>query len=186
MSVTHAALLRGINVGGGNRLPMATLREVAEDLGWGDVATYIQSGNVVFSATGSVAALAADLRAAIAARTGLDIDVVVLTSAQVVALDEDCPWPEEDPRRVHALVFAERLTAAAGAVVEEAVAAAAEKGARDEAVVRGRVLYVRTPDGFGRSVLVPLLDRAAVRRHTGRGTARNLATVRRLREMVTG
>ena len=46
---THVALLRGINVGGRNRVAMAALREVVEGLGHTEVATYIQSGNVVFT-----------------------------------------------------------------------------------------------------------------------------------------
>lgn len=187
MSARHAALLRGINVGGGNRLPMARLRQIAQGLGWEDVATYIQSGNLAFSADGTPAELELALHGAIQEETGLDVVVVVLTRREVVALADDCPWPDvEDPRTVHAFVFAAPLQEPARTVVEEAVAAAREKGSRDEAVVRGRVLWVRTPDGFGRSVLVPSLDRASVRRRagTGPGTARNLATVRRLRTLV--
>lgn len=187
MSATHAALLRGINVGGANRLPMAQLRAVAEDLGWRDVATYIQSGNLVFSASGTARALEEALHEGIRSATGLDVAVFVLTRAEVVALGQSCPWPDvEDPRQVHAFLFGERLSDEARRVVAEAVAAAREKGSRDEAVVTGRVIYLYTPDGFGRSVLVPLLDKAGARARagTGRGTARNLATVRRLRAML--
>jgi uncharacterized protein (DUF1697 family) len=187
MSARHVALLRGINVGGGNRLPMAQLREIAESLGWAEVATYIQSGNLVFSAEGDASSLGAALRGAVREATGLDVGVFVLTRAEAVALDEKCPWPEvEDLRQVHAFLFADPLTDVARGAVDEAVATAREKGSRDEAVVLGRVIYVHTPDGFGRSVLVPLLDRAAVRTRagTGPGTARNLATVRRLRALV--
>ncbi|TQM96179.1 uncharacterized protein (DUF1697 family) [Ornithinimicrobium humiphilum] len=189
MSVTHAALLRGINVGRGNQLPMEVLRQVATDLGWTDVATYIRSGNLVFGARGGARQLAQALSEGLHERTGLDLAVVVLTRTQVVALDEDCPWPDvEDLRHVHALVFADPLPEAAAEAVAEAVAEARGKGSPDEAVVRGRVVYVRTPDGMGRSVLFPLLDRPAMRRRagTGAGTARNLATVRKLRAMVEG
>ena len=66
---THVALLRGINVGGRNRVAMADLRHVVESLGHGDVATYIQSGNVVFaSREDDTAAMAEALERSIAAR----------------------------------------------------------------------------------------------------------------------
>lgn len=189
MSATHAALLRGINVGGGNRLPMAQLRAIAENLGWGDVATYIQSGNLVFSAQGAPAALERALHDRIQEETGLAVAVFVMTRAEVEALEDDCPWPDvEDPRHVHALVFARPLSDDAVRAVADTVALAREQGSRDEAVVVGRVIYVHTPDGFGRSVLVPLLGKAAVRRKagTGDGTARNLATVRKVRALLEG
>jgi uncharacterized protein (DUF1697 family) len=184
MNATYAALLRGVNVGGANRLPMARLREVAAGLGWEDVATYIQSGNLVFSAAGKAATLAEALHDGIRAAAGLDVDVVVLTRAEVVTLETDCPWSQDDPRHVHALVHPGTLGGEARAAVGQAVTAARQRGSLDEARAIGRVLYLRTPDGLGRSTLAPLLERSAVRSLTGRGTARNLATVRRLREMV--
>lgn len=184
---THLALLRGINVGGRNKLPMAQLREIADGLGWGDVATYIQSGNLVFTAADSPETLGSALHRGIADATGLEIDVIALTRDEVIALDESCPWPDvAELKLVHAFVFPGPLSAEAEAAVKAAQAKAAEAGSSDEAVVKGRVLYVHTPDGFGRSVLVPLLDKASVRRHSQRGTARNFATVRKLRAMVEG
>lgn len=186
MSPTHVVLLRGINVGRGNQLPMATLREVAEGLGWRDVATYIRSGNLVATAAGRPADLEAALHDALLGATGLDLEVFVLTAAEAVALEEACPWPQDEPRQVHAFLFREPLGPPAREAVAQAVDAAHEAGSRDEAVVDGRVLWVRTPDGFGRSALVARLDTPAHRRSAaaGEGTARNLATVRRLRAMV--
>jgi uncharacterized protein (DUF1697 family) len=182
---THLALLRGINVGGRNKLPMAQLRTIADALGWADIATYIQSGNLVFTTSGSPEALGSALRRGIAGATGLEIDVIVLTRDEVIALDEACPWSDvAELKLVHAFVFSEPLSPDAEAAAKAAQAQAAAAGSSDEAVVKGRVLYVHTPDGFGRSLLVPLLDKAAVRRHTRPGTARNLATVRKLRAMI--
>lgn len=187
MSERHVALLRGVNVGGANRLPMARLREVAQELGWADVATYIQSGNLVFSAVGDPPDLAAALHDGLASGAGLDVDVLVLTAAEVVALEEDCPWPQvEDARHVHAVVHPQAPGEQARQAVDDAVAAARHRGSRDEAVLLGRVLWLHTPDGAGRSVLMGLLDRAPVRSSSGWATARNLATVRRLRAMVEG
>ncbi len=74
---THVALLRGINVGGRNRVAMADLREVVSSLGHAGVATYIQSGNVLFSSDqADTARLAADLEQAIAGRLGVQPGVV--------------------------------------------------------------------------------------------------------------
>src|SRR5579862_9585990 len=100
---THVALLRGINVGGRNKVPMAELREVVSSLGHTGVTTYIQSGNVLFSTEETDnAKLAAALEAEIEERFGLWSSVVVLSRdelAQVVAAN---PYPDEpDPRLVH-------------------------------------------------------------------------------------
>ena len=85
----YVALLRGINVGTQTRFAMSDLREIVASLGHEDVATYIQSGNVVFtSPEADVTRLADDLEAAISARVGLHPSVVVLTRddlARVIA-----------------------------------------------------------------------------------------------------
>src|SRR5579862_2902066 len=114
---THVALLRGINVGGHNKVPMAELRELVAGLGHDDVATYIQSGNVVFSAAGKDSpALASALEKAIAARFGFTIRVVVLSRAELAKVAADNPYTAEtNPRLVH-VVF---LTAKPGTDVTE-------------------------------------------------------------------
>ena len=77
---THVALLRGINVGGKNKVPMAELREVVTSLGHTEVTTYIQSGNVLFtSSEDDPAKLAAGLEAAITQAFGVQSPVVVLS-----------------------------------------------------------------------------------------------------------
>jgi len=78
----YVALLRGINVGGRNRVPMADLRAVFDAAGFADVATYIQSGNVVFSAAGS-SGLEGRIEAALAVRFGASIPVVVRSLRQL-------------------------------------------------------------------------------------------------------
>lgn len=183
---THVALLRGINVGGRNKVPMAELREVVTSLGYTDVATYIQSGNVVFTADEpDTAALAAALEKAIADALGVAPRVVVLTRDELAQVVRDNPYPDEaNPKYVHA-VF---LTEAPGGDVVERVAAAerqvAEKGSRDTARVVGRTLFLHTPDGFGRSELATLLARTTdAKASRAAGTARNWATVTKLLAM---
>ena len=91
---THVALLRGINVGGNNKVPMAGLRELMTSLGYADVATYIQSGNVVFTAPGADSGkLAAELDEKIAERFGVPGHVVVVTRDELAAVIAGEPVP---------------------------------------------------------------------------------------------
>jgi uncharacterized protein (DUF1697 family) len=87
----YVALLRGINVGGRNKVPMADLRAAVEDAGHTDVATYIQSGNVVFSSTRPRAEVEADLEAVLERRFGFPLVVVVRSHAQLRAVVREAP-----------------------------------------------------------------------------------------------
>ena len=183
---THVALLRGINVGGRNRVAMAALREVVEGLGHTGVATYIQSGNVVFtSEEADPATLAAALERAIADQLGVRPKVVVLTREQLAQVVADNPFHEEDnPRQVHALFWNGPLGPEELAAVAAAQRQAGEAGGRDEAKVVGTTMYLHTPDGYGRSELAARLARIGGGRTAATAaTARNWATVRKLLAM---
>lgn len=183
---THAALLRGINVGGRNKVAMADLRAVVTSLGHADVATYIQSGNVVFTARATDSALlAADLEAAIARALDVRPRVVVVSREELAQVVRDNPYSAEaNPKSVHAVFLGEYPAAEMVDYVADAQRQAMLKGSRDTAQYVGRILFLHTPDGFGRSELAALLARAggptSVR---GAGTARNWATVTRLLAM---
>jgi uncharacterized protein (DUF1697 family) len=87
-SSRHVALLRGINVGTAKRVAMADLRALVEGLGYGDVRTLLNSGNVVFTASGSVAGAAERIRKTMAARLGVDARVTVIAAEELAdALD---------------------------------------------------------------------------------------------------
>ena len=172
------ALLRGVNVGGHNKLPMADLRAALTADGLDSVRTYIQSGNIVLdSATDEVEVLAARVRSVIARGFGLDIPVIALTAADLQALADANPYPDEpDPRRVHAIVLPHLLGSDALAAVAARQDAVAAKGSPDTVTVIGRVAYLHTPDGFGTSELAKAL--ASGRSNPlADGTARNWATV---------
>jgi uncharacterized protein (DUF1697 family) len=126
---THIALLRGINVGGRNRVAMADLRKVVLGLGHTEVVTYIQSGNVVFtSEEADTARIAAALERAIAKHLGVRPTVVVLTRAELAQVVADNPFPDEpNPRWVHAIFRNGPL-----GPDELAAVAAAQQRARDE------------------------------------------------------
>lgn len=184
---THVALLRGINVGGRNKVAMADLREVVTSLGHSDVATYIQSGNVVFtSGDDDTGALAAALERRIADALGVRPDVVVLSREELAQVVADNPFPHEpDPKRLHAVFRSQEMTPEEVAAVASAQQRAEEKGSQDEARVVGRTLFLHTPDGFGRSELAAQLNRsAATRTAAAAGTARNWATVTKLATLL--
>jgi len=181
----HIALLRGINLGGRNKVAMADLRAVVAELGHGHVTTYIQSGNVVFTAAdeaASTTAMADEISAAIAAKLGVIAPVIVLAQPELAEILAANPFPaESDPKKVHAVVLShpaspdltDRLTAAA--------MQSAAKGARDDLRAIGRTVYLHTPDGYGNSDLAQQLLRIVAAPKAGTtGTARNWATMTRL------
>jgi len=179
----YVALLRGVNVGRRNRVAMADLRQVARSLGHTDVATYIQSGNLLFSSPDeSVLRVADALEQAIASSLGVQPVVVVLSPADLARVIADTPFPDETNLQcLHAVVRRETMTTDEIAAVDAAQQVARAKGSRDEAVVVGRALFLRTPDGIGRSDLALRLGRSG---GLAAGTARNWATVTRLMGML--
>jgi uncharacterized protein (DUF1697 family) len=193
---THIALLRGINLGGHNKVAMADLRQVVTSLGHGDVATYIQSGNVLFSpskaSTGQAgpagtAALAAGLSQAVAAELGVQAGVVVLSRDELAQVVADNPYPDpEDLRSVHVIFLPGDPGPGHADWLAASQQKAAEKGSRDEVTLVGRAVYLHTPDGFGRSELAKLLGKAGGPMSAkSEGTARNLATVTKLLALAT-
>ncbi|HEX3946049.1 MAG TPA: DUF1697 domain-containing protein, partial [Acidimicrobiales bacterium] len=95
---TYVAMLRGINVGGKNRVPMADLREAVGALGYGDVRTYVQSGNVVFTGPDDGAAsgvVTSRLVGAVEAAFGLAVPVVVRTGGQLAETLADGPFVKD-------------------------------------------------------------------------------------------
>ncbi|CAA9317354.1 MAG: hypothetical protein AVDCRST_MAG48-2440 [uncultured Friedmanniella sp.] len=97
---THVALLRGINVGTAKRVAMPALRELATRLGYADVATHINSGNLLLSTDEDAATLRRRLEQGIEETFGLHADVVVRTREQLAAALAACPFPDGDPSRV--------------------------------------------------------------------------------------
>jgi uncharacterized protein (DUF1697 family) len=185
---THVALLRGINVGGRNKVPMAELREVVAALGHTGVSTYIQSGNVLFS-TGETDAgkLAAALEAAISERFGLWASVVVLSRGELAQILAGNPYQDEpNPRLVHVVFLNAEPSRDVLDRIAAAQQAAAAKGSRDTVQAAGRALYLHTPDGFGTSELAQVLLARILtpppkqKKQALAATARNWATATKL------
>jgi uncharacterized protein (DUF1697 family) len=187
---THVALLRGINVGGHNKVAMADLREVVTSLGHTDVATYIQSGNVVFSTKDTeTAALGAALERAIAEKLAVRPRVVVLSRAELAQVVRDNPYPDEpNPKAVHAVFLGEEPGPDALERMAAALRRVAAKGSRDTAQVVGSTLFLHLPDGMGRNELAALLTggKGGSKAIGANGTARNWATVTKLVALCDG
>jgi uncharacterized protein (DUF1697 family) len=151
----YAALLRGINIGGHNKLPMAELRELCSGLGLGDVATYIQSGNVVFSsALVDTVELTTSLERAIATAFGFKVPVVLRSARQLGAVVEANPFVKAGKAAaVLSVGFLagvpepDRVTALLG----DPLASPPEGG--DEFAVVGQEVFLHHPNGYGRTKL---------------------------------
>jgi uncharacterized protein (DUF1697 family) len=171
---TYVALLRGVNVGGHNKLPMARLRELGAEIGE-DVQTYLQSGNLVLRSTSKAADVRAALEQRLAAELGKPATALVLNAAQLRRVRDANPFPDErDPRKLHVVFLVERPPAARLKAFDPAA------WAPEELRVVGTTAYLHLPDGLGRSKLA-----AAVAKLLGvAGTARNWRTVEALVELA--
>ena len=171
------ALLRAVNVGG-RKLPMTELRALCEELGWSEVATYIQSGNLVFTAPGKPEALEGVLEKAIEKRFGLDVPVIIRSRAEWEKYPGLNPFPKaamDEPGKLH-ILLSQRPPASDAA---EAIQARARAG--EQVRQAGDALWLHYPEGAGTSKLTPsLIDRAI----GSPGTARNYNTLMKLKEML--
>jgi uncharacterized protein (DUF1697 family) len=158
-------------------VPMAELRALATQLGYLNVRTYIQSGNLVFSTDRSARAVSAELRDAIAREIGVDPAVMLRTAREMSSIVKANPFLDrtDQPTQLHVL-FAERaLDGSAIRLGDEA------SYAPEEYAVNGREMYFYLPNGLGRSVLGKNLGK----RSAGVvGTMRNWRSVLTLRDMA--
>jgi uncharacterized protein (DUF1697 family) len=184
---SHVALLRGINVGGRNKVPMTDLREVVTSLGHTGVTTYIQSGNVLFSSADTdTAKVAAALESAIGERFGIWISVVVLSREELAQVLASNPYPDElNPKLMHVVFLNAEPPKDLLDRIAAAESAAAAKGSRDTVQAAGHVLFLHTPDGFGTSELAQAVLRiisppAKQKKQALAATARNWATATKL------
>jgi uncharacterized protein (DUF1697 family) len=168
------ALLRGVNVGGGNKVPMADLRALAAGLGWQKPRTFIASGNLVFAAPDGDHG--ATLRAAIAARMGVDVAVFLRSGAALRRDLAACPFPDVPGNALH-------LFWCWSPPVIDAAAYAALKAPSETLLADGDRVWLYAPDGIGRSKLAEKLHKVVLGTDV---TARNLNTLRALAGMLDG
>lgn len=173
---TYLALFRGINIGGHNKLPMRELATLLEEVGYKNVITYIQSGNVVFdSSSRSRSRITDDISLAVSNRFGFAPKVMLLTAQELQDAIAHNPFPSDDGKALHFLFLEtqpdnpkiERLNAVK---------------ANSEAFMLGdKVFYLYAPEGVGRSKLAVSVERCLGVAATGR----NWSTVSRLASMLS-
>ena len=174
---TWVAFLRGINVGGNHILPMKELVALLGKEGLNDVATYIQSGNVVFRCSKATApALEERIGAAVSKQHGFQPRVLVVSAAELGRAVTANPFPQADadPKQLHLFFLAKKPSSANLDALRELAAGSEAFELID------KVFYLYTPDGFGVSKLA-----ARAERHLGvDATARNWRTVGKVLEMA--
>ncbi|MFT5288295.1 MAG: hypothetical protein ACI8PQ_001645 [Planctomycetota bacterium] len=177
-SQRYIALLRGINVGGHNKIPMAELRDVAANFGWTEVQTYIQSGNLVFNASGAAKTLEKELENGIQGRFQLTIPVLVRSRATWDKHAQGNPFPEASAIEPNKVVMAECKRVPRKTAADE-LNERAKNGER-VAIVSG-ALWIHFPSGIARTKLSPaLVDRLV----GSTVTMRNWRTVLELSEKL--
>ena len=173
---TRVALLRGINVGGKNILPMARLREIAISLGYKGVQTYIQSGNLVFESSRTVSKLTSELASAIEAEFGFAVPTIVLTGAELPDAVRKNPWSEAEPKALHLGVLSKKPSE------KQLVAVPEIDSGDDQWRCDGRFVYFYCPNGLARTKLTSTF----FERHlSAKMTVRNWKTTQKLIEMFS-
>jgi uncharacterized protein (DUF1697 family) len=176
---SYVALLRAVNVSGQNKVAMADLRAKLSRAGYEDVVTYVQSGNVVLKAPATPEAkLVGDLERQIRKGFGLTVTVLVRTADQLRQIRAADPFVKRgaDTGSLHVTVLATKPTAAQVKVL------ASKTAGPDEAIVRGREVYLHCPGGYGRTKL----NNSFFERHLGtEATTRNWNTITKLIELAS-
>ncbi len=164
----YIALLRAVNVGPSNRLPMASLKTICEQLGFMDVRTYLASGNVVFRSPRAEAHVKQALEAALAEFAGKPLGVVIRTGEEMAAVHAGNPFPQMPGNKTVAIFLDEPPATNVLNTVTHRMCEELRLGRRE--------IYVYCAGGMGEARLkIP-----AARQ----GTARNMNTVARLAELA--
>ena len=173
----YVALLRGVNVGGRNKLPMADLRDIFAEAGCAAVQTYIQSGNVVFEATQDLAERVPEIvTLVIRRRFDIETAVIVRSREELRQVADSNPFDTSgDPRLLHVAFLQDAPGAEAVARLDP------ERSPPDAFAVRGRNVYLHYPNGVARSKLTNEYLAAQLQTVS---TTRNWRTVLTLLEMV--
>ena len=176
-TIIQVALLRGINVGGKNPLPMKDLAQMFRQAGCGSVRTYIQSGNVIFEAPAGATKVAETVTARIEKQLGYRIPVVLRTADQLRKTIAANPYLAggADHKALHVYFLAVAPAAHAIAALD------ANRSAPDTFHVRGQEIYLHLPNGMGRTKLTNAYFDTKLATIC---TARNWTTVLKLAEMM--
>ncbi|KAB2917657.1 MAG: DUF1697 domain-containing protein [Bacteroidetes bacterium] len=174
----YIAILRGVNVSGHNIMPMKELKAAMEKAGFSNVATYIQSGNVVFEHSGtSENEQAAKLTALIKSTFGYDVPVLVRTVDYMKQVHESNPFfkrEDVDTEKLHITFLGDEPLA------QNIATANTYSYLPDEFIIEGKAVYVYCPNGYGNTKLTNTFFEGKLK---VAATTRNLKTVVKLIEM---
>jgi uncharacterized protein (DUF1697 family) len=149
---TFVSLLRGINIGGHHLVRMPALKSLYESMGFADVATYIQSGNVVFRTNREDASSIEILIESQLAKTfGFPVAVVVRTPSELGKVIKASPYARRKGIDINRLAVAFLKSRPPAAHIRNLATAAANT--TDEHLVAGSVVYLHCPNGFGKTLL---------------------------------
>jgi len=174
---TFIALLRGINVAN-TQIRMSDLQNLFRNLGYSDVTTYIQSGNVIFrTSAGDTDRLSLDIGRRISDDLGLTVGVLLRSPSELARVLEDNPFIEQgaQPAKLHVTFLATHPAPDLEKAIDPSV------GNPDQFHISGREVYLHCPEGYGRS---KLLNSFWERRLRVAATTRNWNTVNRLYQLA--
>jgi uncharacterized protein (DUF1697 family) len=165
----YVALLRAVNVGGTGKLPMSDLSALCSKLGFANVRTYIQSGNVIFASKLSEKSIRAQLEQALTKILGKHADVIVRSSAELRAVLQANPFKDAEQAKVGVYFQSDPVSKSQLSKVESPTGEDVRLGKRE--------FYILFPNGMGRSKL---------KLPAGVGTMRNMNTVAKLVALAEG
>lgn len=174
----HVALLRGINVGGKNKLPMKDLADIFVDTGCANVATYIQSGNVIFEGSAALAKkVAAGVRAEIKRRFSLTIPVVLRSGEELREVVSSNPFLSAgaDPEHLHVAFLSDEPSADRVAAID------ADRSPGDAFRVHSRDVFLHLPNGVAKTKLTNAFFDSKL---ATTSTVRNWRTILKLVELT--
>lgn len=174
----YISFLRGINIGGHKIIKMAELKELYQDLGFTDITSYIQSGNVLFnSKITSIVKLSNLIHEGIMDRFGFDVAVIIRTRKELKSIIDNNPFTKKygnDISKLCIILFNEKLkTDSAELLIQN-------KPTNDKFELLNSEIYLRCPDGFGRTVYT---NNFFEKRLKLSATTRNLRTFNKLYEL---
>ena len=176
----YAAFLKGINVGGHNKVKMADFRQMLEDLGYAQVKTYIQSGNAVFSCDGAEDEVIFEIDEAMKLKFGFSVDIMLRRMDELLNIVDECPYLQREQQQTPS--GAKRLYVGMGNFdidksAKEKLGGIKEAG--DDFLIAGRNIYLWFDEGLGRSKFAARMDSAI-----GPVTLRNWKTMSKVYDMA--
>lgn len=173
---TYIALLRGINVTGHNIVPMAVLRELCTKLGFSDVATYIQSGNIIFKSDKKPVSIQKSIKDAIAKKFKFEVEIFVYTIGELKKIVVHCPYDElklSENEKIH-------FTLLSGLPDKQGIDKLKSIDDADEFNIAGTTMYLLTKNGYGNTRFNNVFVEKTL---NVRATTRNFNTMKKLIEI---